>query len=108
LEDAALIEEINARGLALTVCPISNRYVTGSLTVDEIKTMLEKGMRVMINSDDPSYMQAYLNENLLELVETGGFTRQQIAQLAKNSFLATWLSDDEKAGYIAQVDAYVG
>ncbi|HKZ28621.1 MAG TPA: adenosine deaminase [Acidimicrobiia bacterium] len=108
LEDEALIEEIKARGLALTVCPISNRYVTGSLTVDEIKTMLEKGMRVMINSDDPSYMQAYLNENLLELVEVGGFTRAQIAQLAKNSFLATWLSEDEKADYTAKVDAYAG
>jgi adenosine deaminase len=108
LEDEALIEEIKARGLALTVCPISNRYVTGSLTVDEIKTMLEKGMRVMINSDDPSYMQDYLNENLLELVEVGGFTRAQIAQLAKNSFLATWLSEDEKADYTAKVDAYAG
>ena len=108
LEDEALIDEINARGLALTVCPISNRYVTGSLTIDEIKTMLEKGMRVMINSDDPSYMQAYLNENLLELVEAGGFAKDQIVQLAKNSFLATWLSDDEKAEYIAKVDAYAG
>jgi adenosine deaminase len=108
LEDEALIEEINARNLALTVCPISNRYVTGSLTVDEIKTMLNKGMRVMINSDDPSYMQAYLNENLIELVEVGGFTREEIAQLAKNSFLATWLSDDEKAHYLAKVRAFAG
>ncbi|MGZ8786087.1 MAG: adenosine deaminase family protein, partial [Acidimicrobiia bacterium] len=108
LEDDALIAEINARNLALTVCPISNRYVTGSLTVDEIKTMLNKGMRVMINSDDPSYMQAYLNENLIELVEIGGFTREEIAQLAKNSFLATWLSDDEKAHYLAKVHAFVG
>jgi len=108
LEDAALIDEINSRGLALTVCPISNRYVTGSLTVDEIKTMLEKGMRVMINSDDPSYMQAYLNENLLELVNIGGFGKDQIIQLAKNSFLATWLSDQEKAEFTAKVDAYSG
>jgi adenosine deaminase len=108
LEDEALIEEINARNLALTVCPISNRYVTGSLTVDEIKTMLNKGMRVMINSDDPSYMQAYLNENLIELVEVGGFTREEIAQLSKNSFLATWLSDDEKAHYLAKVRAFAG
>ncbi len=108
LEDEALIEEINARGLALTVCPVSNRYVTGSLTVDEIKTMLDRGMRVMINSDDPSYMQAYLNENLFELVETGGFTKSQITQLARNSFLATWLSDAEKAEFITKVDAYSG
>jgi adenosine deaminase len=90
----------------LTVCPISNRYVTGSLTVDEIKTMLDKGMRVMINSDDPSYMQAYLNENLVELAEAGGFTKEQIVQLAKNSFMATWMPDEEKAKYVAMVEEY--
>ena len=108
LEDENLIEEINRRGLALTVCPISNRYVTGSLTVDEIKTMLEKGMRVMINSDDPSYMQAYLNENLVEMAEAGDFTKDQIVQLAKNSFLATWMSDEDKARYVGMVEAYAG
>jgi adenosine deaminase len=108
LEDEKLIEEINRRGLALTVCPISNRYVTGSLTVDEIKTMLDKGMRVMINSDDPSYMQAYLNENLIELAEAGDFTKDQIIQLAKNSFLATWMSDEDKARYVAMVEEYAG
>lgn len=106
LEDEALIAEINRRGIALTVCPISNRYVTGSLTVDEIKTMLDKGMRVMINSDDPSYMQAYLNENLVELAEAGGFTKEQIVQLAKNSFMATWMPDEEKAKYVAMVEEY--
>lgn len=108
LEDESLIEEINRRGLALTVCPISNRYVTGSLTVDEIKTMLDKGMRVMINSDDPSYMQAYLNENLIELAEAGDFTKDQIVQLAKNAFLATWMSDEDKARHVAMVEDYAG
>ena len=108
LEDEKLIAEINRRGLALTVCPISNRYVTGSLTVDEIKTMLDKGMRVMINSDDPSYMQAYLNDNLIELTEAGDFTKEQLVQLAKNSFLATWMSDDDKARHVAMVEEYAG
>lgn len=108
LDDDNLIEEINRRGLALTVCPISNRYVTGDLTADKIKTMLEKGMRIMINSDDPSYMQAYLNENLVELVEQGDFTKDQVVQLAKNSFLATWMSDEDKATYVAMVEEYAG
>jgi len=108
LDDENLIKEINRRGLALTVCPISNRYVTGSLTANKIKTMLDKGMRVMINSDDPSYMQAYLNENLVELVEQGDFTKDQVVQLAKNSFLATWMSDEDKATYVAMVEEYAG
>lgn len=108
LEDDQLISEIIRRDLALTVCPISNRYVTGSLTVDEIKTMLDKGVRVMINSDDPSYMQAYLNENLIELAEAGDFNKDQIVQLAKNSFLATWMPDEDKARYVAMVEDYAG
>ncbi|MDX2344122.1 MAG: adenosine deaminase [Acidimicrobiia bacterium] len=108
LEDENLIAEIVRREIPLTVCPISNRYVTGSLTGDEIKTMLEKGMRAMINSDDPSYMQAYLNENLIALVEECDFNKEQIVQLAKNSFLATWMSDDDKARYVAMVEEYAG
>ena len=108
LEDEALVEEIKRRDIALTVCPVSNRYVTGSLTVDEITTMLDKGMRVLINSDDPSYMQAYLNENLIELAEDGNFTKEQITQLAKNSFLATWASEEDKGEYLAMVEAYSG
>ncbi len=107
LEDEALIAEIKRRELALTVCPVSNRYVTGSLTVDEIKTMLDNGMRVLINSDDPAYMQAYLNENLIELAEAGDFTKEQIAQLARNSFLATWATPEDIAGYLAMVEEYV-
>lgn len=106
LEDDALVEEINRRGLALTVCPVSNRYVTGSLTVDEIKTMLDRDVRVMINSDDPAYMQAYLNENLVELAEEGGFTREQIVRLVKNSFLATWAPEEDKERYLSMVEAY--
>ncbi len=106
LEDEALIAEIKRRDLALTVCPVSNRYVTGSLTVDEIATMLDKGMRVLINSDDPAYMQAYLNENLVELAEDGNFTREQITQLARNSFLASWTSEEDKEKYLAMVEDY--
>jgi len=106
LEDDALIAEIKRRNLPLTVCPVSNRYVTGSLTTDEIKTMLDEGLRVMINSDDPAYMQAYLNENLIALAEDGAFTREQLTQLARNSFLATWASDSDIARYLAMVDEY--
>jgi len=106
LEDDALIAEIKHRDLPLTVCPVSNRYVTGSLTTDEIRTMLDEGLRVMINSDDPAYMQAYLNENLIELAEDGGFTREQITQLARNSFLATWASEADIVRYLAMVDEY--
>lgn len=106
LEDEALIAEIKRRNIPLTVCPVSNRYVTGSLTVDEIKAMLDQDVRVMINSDDPAYMQAYLNENLIELAEEGSFTKEQITQLARNSFLAIWASEADREKYLAMVEEY--
>ena len=108
LEDENLVREIVSRGIPLTVCPISNRYVSGDLTGDAIKTMLDKGICAMINSDDPSYMQAYLNENMYALAEECDFSKEELVQLAKNSFLATWMSDEDKAQYLAKVEEYVG
>ena len=108
LEDENLVKEIVSRGIPLTVCPISNRYVAGTLTGDAIKTMLDKGICAMINSDDPSYMQAYLNENMYALAEECDFTKEELTQLAKNSFLATWMSDADKARYVGMVEEYVG
>jgi adenosine deaminase len=107
LEDDRLVATIKERGIPLTVCPISNRLVADSLTVDEIRTMLDNDMLVTINSDDPAYMQGYLNENLVELATVGGFDVEQLATLARNSFLATWLPAEEKARYVAMVDDYV-
>jgi len=106
LEDDALIEEIKSRGLGLTVCPISNGYVTDGLKSDEVKRMLDRGVRVTINSDDPAYFLAYVNENLVALQEAADLTRDEMVQLAKNGFMISWLPDDEKARYLNAVDAY--
>jgi adenosine deaminase len=106
LEDDALIEEIKSRGLGLTVCPISNGYVTDGLKSDEVKRMLDRGVRVTINSDDPAYFLAYVNENLVALQEAAKLTRDEMVQLAKNGFTISWLPDDEKARYLSAVDAY--
>jgi adenine deaminase len=106
LEDDALIEEIKSRGLGLTVCPISNGYVTDGLKSDEVKRMLDRGVRVTINSDDPAYFLAYVNENLVALQEAANLTQDEMVQLAKNGFTISWLPDDEKARYLSAVDAY--
>ena len=69
LEDEALCDEIMRRGLALTVCPISNKCITGSLKALEVRRMLEKGMRATVNSDDPAYFLGYVQENLVATQE---------------------------------------
>ncbi len=107
LEDEHLVEEINRRGLGLTVCPISNRYVTGDLKGHELKAMLERGMRVTVNSDDPAYFPGYVNENLLAVQAAVDLTRDEIIQLSRNAFTITWLAEQDKNRYLAALERYV-
>ncbi len=107
LESDELCEAIKAKGLGLTVCPVSNRFVVQSLTSNEIRTMLDKGMLATINSDDPAYFRAYLNENLVELQREGSFSSEEIATLVGNAFRVAWLSDSEKIAYLTQLGDYL-
>lgn len=103
LESDELCAKIRDKKLGLTVCPVSNRFVVQSLTSAEIRDMLEREMCVTINSDDPAYFRAYLNENLFELQEEGDFSAAEIERLVANGFDAAWLSDASKANYKAAV-----
>lgn len=106
LESEELCELIKDKKLGLTVCPVSNRFVVQSLTSDEIHSMLEKEMLVTINSDDPAYFRAYLNENFLELQKEGQFSQAQITTMVENAFKVAWLDDETKNGYLQQLENY--
>ena len=106
LEDESLCNEIIKRGLALTVCPISNGYVTDSMKALEIRQMLEKGMRATVNSDDPAYFPGYMNENLIATQEAAQLNKVQIIQLMINAFEASWLPTDKKDALLRQLDSY--
>lgn len=106
LEDEALIKEINGRGLGLTVCPISNSYVTDGLKAREIKSMLNAGVRATINSDDPAYFPGYINENLIAVQEAVQLTRNEITQLARNAFTISWLAGVDRDRYLDELDEY--
>ncbi len=108
LEDDELVAEIVERGLGLTVCPISNSYVTDGTKSAQIKSMLDKGMLVSINSDDPAYFPGYMNENLAAAQREAQLTNAEIVQLVRNGFTASWLSDEEKADYLRRVDEVAG
>ena len=107
LEDPALCATIAERGLGLTVCPVSNRFCVQSLTANEIRRMLQLGMRATVNSDDPAYFRAYMNENLQALHDEGGLTREEIVQLVNNAFIVAWLDEPKRAAYLAKVQNYV-
>jgi adenine deaminase len=106
LEDEALIKEINSRRLGLTICPISNSYVTDGLKANEIKSMLDEGVRATINSDDPAYFSGYMNENLIAVQGAVQFTRDEMLQLARNAFTVSWLAENDKDRYLDALNEY--
>ncbi len=106
LDDPSLVAEIASRGLGLTVCPISNSYVTDGLKASQIRSMLDLDLRVCINSDDPAYFPGYITENLLAVQEAAGLNRGQITQLVGNAFAVSWLPDREKQAYIDRLHEY--
>jgi adenosine deaminase len=107
LESEVLCDLIKDKNLGLTVCPVSNQFVVQSLTSSEIHTMLKKDMLVTINSDDPAYFRAYLNENLVLLQKEGDFDQEQIVILVGNAFKAAWLDEESKSAYLGQLQQYV-
>jgi adenosine deaminase len=107
LEDPALCAVIAERGLGLTVCPVSNRFCVQDLTAGHLRRMLELGMRATVNSDDPAYFRAYMNENLHALHEEGGMTRDEIVALTRNAFTVAWLDPSRRAAYLARLQQHV-
>ncbi|MFF0869585.1 adenosine deaminase [Nonomuraea sp. NPDC003560] len=107
LEDQRLVDLVLARGIGLTCCPISNGYVTDSMKAEGIRKLMELGVRVTINSDDPAYFNGYVGENLVALQEELQLTREELARLERNAFEITWLPRHLKDAYLAEVDAYL-
>lgn len=108
LEDDTLVQLLAQKQIPLTVCPLSNLKlrVVDKLENHPLKKMMNKNLLVTINSDDPSYFGGQLNDNYLRLAKALSLTTDDIYQLAKNSFTASFLSDTEKQNYIKKVDDY--
>ena len=106
IEDPALCEEIRQRGLALTICPVSNSFCTDSTQSQIIKQMLDLGMRPTVNSDDPAYFGAYMTESFIATQRDANLTKAELVQLSRNAFEATWLPQAAKDVYLGRLDAY--
>ena len=105
LEDAKLVQRLVAEQIPLTVCPLSNLKlrVFDTLEQHNLKQLLDSGLCVMINSDDPAYFGGYLEENYMECRLALDLSRDDLVKLAENSFQAAFLSANEKAGYIGEI-----
>jgi adenosine deaminase len=106
LEDPRLVERLVAEQTTLTVCPLSNLKlcVVGDLKRHPLRRMLQLGLRATVNSDDPAYFGGYVGDNFLAVGEALSLTKQELATLAKNSFLGSFLPEAAKARYVNAVD----
>ncbi|WP_371417361.1 adenosine deaminase [Noviherbaspirillum sp. UKPF54] len=107
LEDAALTRRLAEQRVPLTVCPLSNikLRVFDRLADHNLLKLLEAGLLVTVNSDDPAYFGGYVNDNFLRMFEALPLGREQARQLARNSFVASFLDEAAKRKLLEEVDA---
>lgn len=110
LEDPELVARLVAEQIPLTVCPFSNVRLrcVDTLAAHPLPAMLDAGLLVTVNSDDPAYFGGYVDDNFQALRTELGLTDEQLRQLARNSFRAAFLDHDEarRAELLAAVDAF--
>ena len=109
MEDAALVTRLARDAMTLTVCPLSNVALRNvdRLENHPIDRMLAAGLRATIHSDDPSYFGGYIAENFRATAAAKRLTRDQLATLARNSFLGSFLPDAAMAAQVAVLDAWL-
>jgi adenine deaminase len=109
-EDPKLVERLREEQVPLTVCPLSNvkLRVFDSIQDHNLKRMLDLGLRVTVNSDDPAYFGGYVDENFHAVQEGLHLSREDVYQLTKNSFRASFLDAGRKQELIDELEGYFG
>jgi adenine deaminase len=107
-EDPALVRRLVHERIPLTVCPLSNvrLNVFAAIEAHNLKRLLDRGVCVTVNSDDPAYFGGYVLENYLAIQRGLGLSYADLALLAHNSFEASFLGPDDKRRWMAAVVAY--
>ncbi|RJO71051.1 adenosine deaminase [Nocardia panacis] len=106
VEDERLVAVAKEKGIGFTTCPVSNSFVTDQMKSTEILDLLDRGLTVTVNSDDPAYFGAYVGENYLRLAEHAHLDRARLIALAENSFRASWLTPARLDGYLREIADY--
>ncbi|MFE1077597.1 adenosine deaminase [Nocardiopsis alba] len=108
MDDPELITHLATTRTPLTVCPFSNVRLRAVPTLDQhpLPAMMDAGLLVTVNSDDPAYFGGYVHDNYLGLQQHLGLTDEQLRTLARNSFTASFLTPERRDALIAQVDAH--
>ncbi len=108
IEDEKLLKRLIDEEMPLTVCPLSNikLCVFEKMEDHNLKKLLQQNVKVMINSDDPAYFGGYANQNYIATAEALDLSNAEIIQLAKNSFDASFMTDELKQSWIKACEAF--
>jgi adenosine deaminase len=108
VEDGALVERLARDQVPLTVCPLSNvkLRVFPDLRQHNLRQLLAAGLRVTVNSDDPAYFGGYVNDNFIAAQRALNLTRDELSRLARNSFRASFVAEEEKGRLCMALDTY--
>ncbi len=109
LEDPALVERLRREQVPLTMCPLSNvaLKVVPALQNHPLPRLLEAGILVTVNSDDPAYFGGYVGDNYRALSEGLGLSESALVDLARNSIVASFLPEDRKRSLLVELDSAV-
>ena len=107
LKDKNLVQKLRNEQIPLTVCPLSNikLCIFKKLEDHNLKKLLDKGLMIMVNSDDPAYFGGYLNTNLIECQKKLNLSKEDVKILAINSFKSSFLSEEKKREWIDQINS---
>src|SRR6202023_3161485 len=108
-EDPLLVARLARERMPLTVCPLSNirLRVFDTMADHNLKILLDKGLCVTVNSDDPAYFGGYLLDNFLAVATDLQLSHAQLAQLARNSIEGSFIESEFKQGWYARIDEVV-
>jgi len=108
IDDKLLLKKLAETKIPLTVCPLSNLKLRAIKNMNDLplKTLLQRGILATVNSDDPAYFGGYINENFHAVANALDLTKEEICQLAKNSFRASFLDDNTKNHWVEKVNVY--
>jgi len=106
IEDPDLVDVLGIYEIPLTSCPLSNLKlkVIQKMSDHPLKEMLDRGIKVTVNSDDPAYFGGYLNDNFIAAADALQLSKDEILQLVINSFEASFISDGEKRAFLKKVE----
>lgn len=107
VEDPDLVQFAAKNNIGMTSCPLSNGYVSPEMKGEEVLELLKQGVKGSIHSDDPAYFGGYIGDNYYAIADRYDLTKDQVVQLAKNSFETSWISDEKKAIYLKELEDYV-